>query len=192
VNGCSWLHSLPEVLTILDQKWGEEPISPNNISQWRLGGYQDWLKRNDKVFALRTLSDYSLKLAQAAGGSISEGAAAIAGGKILELIEKAAEAENTPIDDEGQPVFAIGELIESLTSLRSAEIQQKRTNQRDVVLQQRDRQLALEEQRFQRQTAELFLKWYDDQRAVEILAGKGTREVKMENLVQLMFGEKPG
>ncbi len=40
-----------------------------------------------KSTAPRTLADYALKLGQAAGGSISDGSAAIAGGRIMAQLE---------------------------------------------------------------------------------------------------------
>jgi|ERR1051326_6174297 hypothetical protein len=175
-----WLHEQPEVLRVLDDRWGEEPVSANNISEWRRGGYQDWLERRERVSALKTLSDYSLKLAQAAGGSMSEGAAAIAGGRILEILEKSAEGT------------ADSELIDSLVRLRRTEILAKKADQNAIALSQRDRQLALEEKRFQRQTAEMFIKFYKDRRAKEIIDRKGDHDVQVKDLVDMMFGEKPG
>ncbi len=189
-----WLNADKDVLRILDEKWHEQPVTAQNLSEWRQGGYQDWLGRNEKVEALRALSDYSLQLAKASGGSITEGAAAIAGGRILELLEKSAAsiANADAGEEDGDGAFPLNGLIESLVNLRRAEIAQKRTDQRGVVLEQNDRRLALEEKRFQRQTAELFIKFYEDQRAKEIMARKGDRDVKVQDLVGVMFGEKPG
>jgi len=181
-----WLNADKDVLRVLDERWGEEPVTPQNLSEWRRGGYRDWLGRNEKVSALKVLSDYSLQLAQAAGGSISEGAAAIAGGKILALLENAAEEEG-PTNG-----ILLSELIDSLSALRKNEIAQKKIDQNAITLGQRDRQLALEEKRFQRQTAELFIKFYTDRRAKEIMERKGDREVQVKDLVGMMFGEKPG
>jgi hypothetical protein len=184
-----WLNADKDVLRVLDEKWHEQPVSSSNLSEWRLGGYQDWLKRNERVDAIKTLSDYSLKVAQAAGGSITQGAAAIAGGRVMELLEAVVNPEGG--DAPGFMDVNLDKLINALSVLRGREIDQKRTDQRDIVLQQRDRALALEEKRFQRQTAEMFIKFYEDRRAKEIAEGKGTKEVKMDKLVTLMFGEKP-
>ena len=76
-----WLNADTDVLRILDERWHEQPVTAQNLSEWRQGGYQDWLARNEKVDAIKVLSDYSLQLARAAGGSITEGAAAVAGGE---------------------------------------------------------------------------------------------------------------
>ena len=37
-----WLNRLPEVQTILAQQFDGEPISPQNLSRWRQGGFRDW------------------------------------------------------------------------------------------------------------------------------------------------------
>lgn len=195
-----WLNSQEEVLRVLDERWGEEPITPQNLSEWRQGGYQDWLARRDREDSIKTLSEFSYKIAKASGGSLTEGAIAIAGGRILELLEKVADGEkpdnlvalkNEDGSYELPFEFDLEKLINSLATLRGREIDQQRTKQRDVVLEQRNRQLALEETKFRRQTAELFLKWYEDKRAKEIVESKGAKETKMEDLVQLMFGAQP-
>jgi hypothetical protein len=49
--------------------------------------------------------------------------------------------------------------------------------------------LALEEKKFQRETCELFLKWFKDQKAAAIAEGKATNSEKIERLRELMFGD---
>ena len=63
-------------------------------------------------------------------------------------------------------------------------------------LRQKDRKLALEReahglslQKFQRESAEMFLKWHEDKRAQEILSSAGSNSDKIEKLGALMFGE---
>lgn len=38
-----WLNAIPEVNAVLAQYFHGRPISEHNISEWRHGGYQDWL-----------------------------------------------------------------------------------------------------------------------------------------------------
>jgi len=42
-----WLNSLPEVRKILAQHCDGRPISEQNLSQWRQGGYEEWLAWQD-------------------------------------------------------------------------------------------------------------------------------------------------
>jgi hypothetical protein len=39
-----WLGTLPEVQRIMAEQFTSVPISENNLSEWRRGGYQDWLR----------------------------------------------------------------------------------------------------------------------------------------------------
>ena len=173
-----WLHTLPEVLRVLDEFFKEEPITPQNLSEWRKGGYTEWLAKRDEVENMKVLSDYAMRLAEAAGSSVSDGAAAIAGGKILEMLESARE------DD-------LFNLSISIAKLRDADSKMLRARVAQRNADQKDRQLDLDEQKFQRSTAELFLKWFEDRRAKQIAESKDAREVKMDQLVQLMFGLPP-
>ena len=39
-----WLHSLPEVQAVLAAQFAGQPITPNNLTRWKQGGFQDWLE----------------------------------------------------------------------------------------------------------------------------------------------------
>ena len=172
-----WLHGLPDVLRVLDEHFGEEPISPQNLSDWRKGGYQDWLRARARVDDLKQLSQYAFDLAKA-GGSLTEGAAAIAGGKILTMFENLNE-EN------------IEKLIASLSSLRTSEASSMNARTNQARLAQKDREIDLEEKKFRRTTAELFIKWAQSPEAQAILGSGDTKTVQMDKLVQLFFGTAP-
>jgi hypothetical protein len=50
-----WLNSLPEVQRVLAERFAGHPITDDNISQWRHGGFQDWLLQEDRRVRLREL-----------------------------------------------------------------------------------------------------------------------------------------
>ncbi len=52
-----WLNSLPDVQAILTADFASQPISPANLSQWKNGGYSDWLTRRDALALARDLDD---------------------------------------------------------------------------------------------------------------------------------------
>ena len=175
----AWLHTLPEVLAVLDEHFHEEPITSQNLSEWRGGGYQDWIERRERVDNLRLLTEYALELAKA-GGSVSEGAAAVAGGKILEFLESADKQ-------------TIEGLSLSLAKLRDSEAKLLAARTAEANLARKDRQLDLDEQRFKRATAEMFLKLSEAarQELCSIAAVDEPKKVKMPKMIQLLFGERP-
>lgn len=51
-----WLNALPEVQKVVTDAFGGVPISKQNLSQWRLGGFQEWLARRDLLENARDLT----------------------------------------------------------------------------------------------------------------------------------------
>ncbi len=197
----NWLHEQPEVLAVLDRYFREEPISPQNMSEWRAGGYQDWLQRREVLAKTKSNADYAFRLAKEAGGNISDGAAALLGGMLLEAVEKAAEAGEEPcraespnaaeVDADTPRGPDINGLVEAVVALRRTDLEARKVGQRQQLLDQRERQVALAEKQFQVRTCELFLTWFTDKRAHEIVESKAKKEVKIEQLRLRMFGELP-
>ena len=54
----AWLNALPEVREFVQREFGGEPVSKHNLSQWRLGGFQDWLTRRDFFADARNADDF--------------------------------------------------------------------------------------------------------------------------------------
>jgi len=53
-----WLNSLPEVQAILAAAFGGKPIRPQNLSEWKQGGYRDWLLQQEALeFVCRLAGD---------------------------------------------------------------------------------------------------------------------------------------
>ncbi len=180
-----WLNAQPEVQTIIAAEFGGVLVSDQNLSVWRGTGYHDWLRRHERIERTRELSRYAAEVSRANGSSIADGAASIASGKLLELLEAVDEATgDAKLDPE-----ALVKITGALGSLRTSEQNDVRLQQNDKRLAQKDEELAMAREKFQRDTCTLFLKWHEDQRAAEVAAGTGTNSDKIEALGQLMFGE---
>jgi hypothetical protein len=52
-----WLNSLPEVQEVLRDLFDGNPVIPQNLSQWRQGGFAEWQARND-LFERAREADY--------------------------------------------------------------------------------------------------------------------------------------
>jgi hypothetical protein len=177
-----WLNSLPEVKKALSEasfgggKKTRPVITSQNLSEYRSGNsFAAWIRDQERVDNVKTLSEFSLRLAEAAGGDVSKPAVAIAAGKIMQALEMT--------DD----LTAI-EMAKALASLSKAETAAAKAKTDGVRVVIAGKALALEQQKFERTTCILFLKWFDDKRAQDIAAGKGTVDVKVSELRTLMFG----
>jgi hypothetical protein len=172
----AWLNGLPEVLKVLDLYFGEEPVTVQNLSEWRKGGFQDWLSKQEEIDRIRELSAYALKLGEAAGGNISDGSAAIAGGRLM------GELEGLTGKDLANAIYA-------LTALRSTDQEKEKIAIRRETLKQRDQVITLAQKKFQRDTCALFLKWSKDKRAQDVVESRSNNAEKIESLGKLVFGE---
>jgi hypothetical protein len=178
----TWLNSLPEVKAALKEarfgggKQTGSAITPQNISEYRKREYQAWLDGQDKIDRIKAMAEFSLQLAHAAGGDVSSPGVAIAAGKIMEGLELA----------DGEDLLAMAETLAKLNKTETDKVRAKTDQSRLAI--QRDA-LALEHQKFERQTSELFIKWYGDKRANEIVNSNTDKDAKIDQIRQLMFGE---
>ena len=174
----AWLNELPVVKEILAAKFAGAPINEENLSSWRRNGYQCWLA-DKKVNSMQNSGEYATRMADAAGGSISRGVAALASQKILQFLET--PAEKTP---------------ESLVKLANVSARLCRTEQGAVRLkisQERLRQqeghLLLMRDKHQRDTIAILLDYLADDRAKEIEASDCDYAEKIELLGQYIYDD---
>lgn len=198
-----WLNALPEVLTVLDREWGEEPITASNLSDWRNGGFQDYLRKLEAVERTKILADYCRKVGEA-GASEFGLPAALSGGMMMEVMESF-----DPTMLKALLMQKPGKVMEMMNSMASLQMAQAKliaaksgeaaVQQRERALQQREDQLGLNERRvklaeneFQRKTCELFIDWSKDEEARQIASNTGTpKAVRIDKLMKRMFGERP-
>jgi hypothetical protein len=154
----------------------------------------------------REMAAWSMKMAEASGGNLAEGAASILAGRILEILENldglirktdGTDGKTGPDETERERLTLIAEAIDQLTlavtRIRKGDHSAENLRLLRERLAQSAQSLKLEQQKFQRQTCELFLKWSDNQRAKEISAAPNTSNAqKIESLGKLMFGEDWG
>ncbi len=62
-----WLNGHELVRSVLERLFGGRPISEQNLSQWRQGGFQDWRRHQDALEWTRSLAEESDELEDAAG-----------------------------------------------------------------------------------------------------------------------------
>jgi hypothetical protein len=63
-----WLNALPAVQAVLAAEFGGSRINAQNLSNWRKGGYQHWLKQQERRILVRELTENAEELAAEAGG----------------------------------------------------------------------------------------------------------------------------
>src|SRR5688572_25597521 len=67
-----WLNALESVRQGLAQDFGGREISEQNLSEWKQGGYADWLARQETLACARELAADAGELTDAAEGSLAD------------------------------------------------------------------------------------------------------------------------
>ena len=63
-----WLNALPEVQDVLASRFSGSRISEQNLTNWRQGGYLQWLKQQERREIVRELTENAADLAADSGG----------------------------------------------------------------------------------------------------------------------------
>lgn len=66
-----WLNNLPEVQAVLATQFNARPVTRQNLSEWRCGGFADWLSLQESRAWLTHLREESAAFSQDSGGDIS-------------------------------------------------------------------------------------------------------------------------
>jgi hypothetical protein len=147
-------------------------INAQNLSNWRHGGYEDWLKDQARLDLIRQRAEMTRRELAAGGFDVLDKA-------IYDLSCRLAEA------DEADPIktsYAIAALKGAVISSKKAGIDQEK-------LEIEREKFHLAEAKFQRDTCELFLKWYNNTIVSRILEADTPHDEKIEQLGLQLFGE---
>jgi hypothetical protein len=61
-NILAWLNSLPEAKSVFDAEFVGRPVTEQNLSDWRLGRYQEWLAQQEVLAQARDMADSQKEL----------------------------------------------------------------------------------------------------------------------------------
>ncbi len=182
-----WLNSLPEVRAALDAEFGGEAVKSQNLSDWRRGGYQDWLRKQERAEDIQQRVEWATALA---GDNPDDAAARIVASQSLDILSEfdPQTVKELLRDDPSQ----YAGLLKAFAAMDRARIQRVVAGQGEQKLSQENEKLALARQTLklrQLATVEKFLAFYQDERAKTIVEGGGDHSAQLEALGQLMFGE---
>jgi hypothetical protein len=93
-----WLNGLPEVQEVLTKEFGGHPINKQNLSEWKQGGFEDWLRHQEARAWMREMRDEAADLEEDAGDySVADWLSAPLGLALGRWMQRAAaKAENDP------------------------------------------------------------------------------------------------
>ncbi len=76
-----WLNALPPVQAVLAGQFSGVPISKQNLSEWRTGGFAEWQSRQEMVADARELAADAAELSAVTGGRLTDHLAVVLGAR---------------------------------------------------------------------------------------------------------------
>lgn len=67
-----WLNQLSETQSLLAREFEGRAITEQNLSEWKQGGYADWLARQETLERVRELADDAAELAEVTDGPLAD------------------------------------------------------------------------------------------------------------------------
>ncbi len=67
-----WLNALPEVQAVVNAEFGGKPIRAQNLSEWKQGGYRDWLAQQEAIAVAGRLKSETAELTKEGETSLTE------------------------------------------------------------------------------------------------------------------------
>lgn len=144
-------------------------VNAQNLSDWRDTGYADWLADQRRTDHIRNLAELSQQIVEQAGGDPAAVGSRILAGNMLSCLETA-----SPQDTEA--------LAKALTALRKEETSARKTDLAQEALALKEQEYNLSRDKFEVQTAELFLQWFENKKAVAIAASSTSHSRKIKAL----------
>src|SRR5436190_54197 len=68
----AWLNNLPEVQSVVAEQFNGKPVRAQNLSEWKHGGYKDWLNKQEAMELVRHLPAGARELKGADGEPFSD------------------------------------------------------------------------------------------------------------------------
>jgi hypothetical protein len=92
-----WINGIEEVQAVLKYQFGGRPVTEQNLSDWKQGGYQDWLRHEESRQLITGLAEEQGELDDAADGmEISDSFATLLSAEFVALTRKLLEEKTDP------------------------------------------------------------------------------------------------
>ena len=175
-----WLNELPIVKETLAARFKGQPITKQNMTNWRQGGYKRWLDEKQNVVSTEDLSHYAKRLTRAGAGRLAPAAAAVASGKLIQFLDATDPAKTDP-NNLVKCAAAASVLLKMEQNNDRLKIARERLGQHYMALRlKRDKQ--------QRHDAAVALRVLGDARAKAIEASPWSHAEKIEGVGLHLFG----
>jgi len=110
-----WLNTLPEVQSVVAGQFAGVPISKQNLSEWRTGGFAEWQARQEMVADARELAADAAELQVVTGGRLTDHLATVLGARYASALSG---WDGQPGEDFRQKLKVLRGMCQDIVELR--------------------------------------------------------------------------
>ena len=137
----AWLNALPEVQKVLVERFSGRPLTKHNLSDWRRGGYADWVDTRTGRVQWHELIERGCALDQKRTGSNGPDVTAYLGTILVAELAEALD-ELHKMKDSKQRWKVLQMISRALARLRNEHSRDKRIRLWEAQISRRDGQIA--------------------------------------------------
>ena len=147
-----WLNSLPEVQAVLAAEFDGKPIREQNLSEWRNGGYTEWLRQQEALDMAREMAAETGELQPADAPPLTDQMAGWVTVRYLMAVRKLVEKS-----DDGEPdLKVLREFLRDVVAVR-------RGDQSGARLKMEQERLEREREKTEEEVVAHFERWAENQ-----------------------------
>ena len=176
-----WLNGLPDVKELLALHFEGSPISKQNLSEWRSGGFAEWEARQDIFAQTNDLSADAADLSKSTQGVLADDLATLLAARYAALLHTWNGEVNKKLTGKLRVLHG---LTSDVAKLRRGDHQNRRWKLQQDLLE--EEQESTKEELFDR-----FWGWAGNPKVREVIARQYARETNDPDVMRKLFGLPP-
>ena len=177
----AWLNELPETQAMLATEFNGRPISEQNLSEWKGGGFREWRTHRDAVALAHDMSDDAEELTKAAKGSLADRMAIVTTARYAAAL---AEWDGDPEGSGGKKLRVLRALCQDIVELRRGDHSAAR-------LRMEQERLDEQREKTEAELVEHFRRWAKNPKMRELICGNCLSEEEKQERMWELFGVEP-
>lgn len=126
-NLVAWLNGLPAVQEVLRKEFAGRPINEQNLSEWRQGGYEDWLRHQETRAWVQELACQSADISQDIKEEVGDlSVAELLTAQLAMALGRCLQSVTGKATDDPKQVQALLDVARELNRLRRGDQSQER------------------------------------------------------------------
>jgi hypothetical protein len=176
-----WLNALPETQAVLARDFAGRAVSEQNLSEWKQGGYRDWLARQDVLAQVRELTADAGELARATDGALADHLATVLAARYAAALA----------DWQGEPTAESRRQLRALRSLCQDIVELRRGDHSAARLKIEQERLARDRQQTEDEVVEHFKRWARNPKVRDWICCDSLSPEERERRLREIFGLSP-